>query len=88
MLMIGGAGNSAGTFIGCTLVIAMRRLIIFFEGQLANFVWYPIIIFEQQLGLLLLAAMILRPKGLIPEKPLRITFVNYKRLMREKSANE
>ena len=87
--MIGGAGNSAGTFIGCTLVIAMRRLIIFFEGQLANFVWYPIIIFEQQqLGLLLLAVMILRPKGLIPEKPLHITFVNYKRLMREESANE
>ena len=87
--MIGGAGNSAGTFIGCTLVIAMRRLIIFFEGQLANFVWYPIIIFEHQLlGLLLLAVLILRPSGLVPEKPLRIAAINYKRLMREKSANQ
>ena len=89
MLMIGGPGNSAGTWIGCALVMAMRRLIIVFRGQLEMFVWYPIVIFQQQLlGLLLLAVMILRPNGLISEKPLRIAAINYKRLMREKSANQ
>jgi len=84
MLMIGGPGNYAGTFLGCALVFAMRRLIILSKWQLARFVWYPIVIFEQQLlGLLILVILILRPKGLIPEKPLRIAGVNYKRLMRE-----
>ena len=88
MLLLGGPGNNAGAFIGCTLVIAMRRSIIFLEGQLTKFIWYPIYIFEHQLlGLLLLTVLILRPSGLVPEKPLRIAAINYKRLMREKSAN-
>ena len=88
MLLIGGAGNNAGTWIGCALVIAMKRLISIFRGQLGRFVWYPVVIFEQQLwALLLLAVLIFRPKGLIPEKPLRIAVINYKRLMREESAN-
>jgi hypothetical protein len=53
------------------------------------FVWYPVLIFEQQLwALLLLVVLIFRPKGLIPEKPLRIAEINYKHLMMEESANE
>ena len=89
MLMIGGRGNSAGTWIGCALIIAMKRLIIVFRGQLEMFVWYPVLIFEQQLwALLLLVVLIFRPKGLIPEKPLRIAVINYKRIMREESVNE
>ena len=88
MLMIGGPGNNAGTWIGCALVIAMKRLMIDFRGQLERFVWYPIVIFEQQLlGLLLLAVMVFRPKGLIPEKSLRIAEINYRSLMGEESAN-
>jgi branched-chain amino acid transport system permease protein len=84
MLMVGGPGNNAGTFIGCALIIAMRRLIIVFKWSIAKFVWYPIVIFEQQLlGLLLLVVMIFRPNGLIPEKLLRIPGINYKRLVRE-----
>jgi branched-chain amino acid transport system permease protein len=89
MLMIGGPGNSAGTWIGCALVIAMKQLLIAFRGQLEMSVWYPIVIFEQQLlGLLLLGVLIFRPKGLIMEKPLRIAEINYKRLIGEESANE
>ena len=84
MLMIGGPGNNAGTFIGCALIIAMRRLIIVFKWQIAKFVWYPITIFEQQLlGALLLIVMVFRPNGLIPEKLLRIPGIEYKRLVRE-----
>jgi branched-chain amino acid transport system permease protein len=89
MLMIGGRGNSAGTWIGCALVIAMKQLLIAFRGQLGRFVWYPVFIFETQLlALLLPAVLIFRPKGLIPEKPLRIAEINYKHLMMEESANE
>ena len=87
MLMIGGPGNYAGTYIGCALVFAMRRLIIFSKWHLARLIWYPIVIFEQQLlGLLILVILILRPKGLIPEKPLRIAGIDYRRLMTEECA--
>jgi len=86
MLMIGGPGNNAGAYIGCALVIAMRRLIIFSKWHLARLIWYPIVIFEQQLlGLFILVILILRPKGLIPEKPLRIAGIDYRRLVREES---
>ena len=89
MLMIGGRGNSAGTCIGCALVIAMKQSLIAFRGQLGRFVWYPVFIFQQQLlALLLPAVLIFRPKGLIPEKPLRIAVINYKRIMRKESVNE
>ena len=89
ILLIGGAGNNTGTWIGCALVIAMKRLISIFRGQLGRFVWYPVVIFEQQLwALLLLAVLIFRPKGHNPEKPLRIAEINYLHLMMEESANE
>jgi branched-chain amino acid transport system permease protein len=86
MLMIGGPGNNAGTFIGTALIIAMRRLIIIYKWNLASFIWYPIVLFESQLlGVLLLIVLIFRPNGLIPEKLLRIPGINYKRLVREET---
>jgi branched-chain amino acid transport system permease protein len=82
MILVGGPGNNAGTFIGAVLIIAFRRLIIFFRVPLGHLIWYPIVIFEQQLlGLLILAVLILRPRGLIPEKPLHVRGVDYKHLM-------
>ena len=86
MLMVGGPGNNAGTFVGCALIIAMRRIIIVYKWALERFVWYPIVIFEQQLlALLLLIVMVFRPDGLIPEKLLRIPGIDYKRLVNEES---
>ncbi len=86
MILLGGPGSNAGPFIGTALIIAMRRLIIIFKWNLASFIWYPVVIFEQQLfGLLFLVVLAMRAKGLIPEKPLRIKGVNYKRLMTEES---
>jgi branched-chain amino acid transport system permease protein len=86
MLMIGGPGNNAGTFIGTALIIAMRRLIIIYKWNLASVIWYPITLFESQLlGMLLLIVMIFRPNGLIPEKLLRIPGINYKRLVQEEA---
>jgi branched-chain amino acid transport system permease protein len=87
MLVIGGLGNYAGTYVGCALVVAVRRLIIFSKWHLARLIWFPIVIFEQQLlGLLFLVILILRPNGLIPERPLRIAGINYRRLMTEEHA--
>ncbi len=83
MLMIGGPGNFAGTYVGCALVIAMRRLIILSKWHLARLIWFPIVIFEQQLlALFIIVILILRPKGIIPERPLRIAGIDYRRLMR------
>jgi branched-chain amino acid transport system permease protein len=82
MVLVGGPGSNAGTFIGVALIIAFRRLIIFFKEPLSHLIWYPVVIFEQQLmGLLFLVVLATRRKGLIPEKPLRINGVDYKRPM-------
>ena len=84
MLLIGGSGNYAGTYIGSVLIFAMRRLLVIFRSQISSFIWYPIVIFENQLmGLLFLVILILRPRGLIPEKPLHVKGVDYKRIMAE-----
>jgi branched-chain amino acid transport system permease protein len=88
MLVIGGLGNYAGTYVGCALVVAVRRLIIFSKWHLARLIWFPIVIFEQQLlGLLFLLILILRPNGLIPERPLHIAGIDYRRLMTEERAH-
>jgi len=82
MLAIGGIGNNAGAFIGCAVVLGVRRLVIASKWQLASLIWYPIVLFEQQLlGLMFLAILIMRPRGLIPERPLRIRGVDYNRIM-------
>jgi hypothetical protein len=62
----------------------MRRIIIVYKWSLEQYIWYPIVIFEQQLlATLLLVVMIFRPDGLIPEKLLRIPGIDYKRLVHE-----
>jgi branched-chain amino acid transport system permease protein len=84
MLMLGGPGNNAGTFLGAALVIMMRRLIVVYKFQLAAIIWFPMKFFENiLLGTLLVFVMIVRPDGIIPEKLLRIPGINYRRLVRE-----
>jgi len=84
MLMIGGPGNNAGTFLGCALIIAIRRLIIVNKWLFDKFIFYPLPFFEQQLlGLMLILVLIFRPKGLIPEKLLYIPGINYRQLVKE-----
>lgn len=84
MLILGGPGNNAGTFLGCALIVAMRRAIIVYKWFFDKFLFFPISYFEQiLLGTLLLIVMIFRPNGLIPEKLLYIPGINYGRLVRE-----
>jgi branched-chain amino acid transport system permease protein len=85
MLILGGPGNNAGTFLGCALVISMRRLIIIYKWLFDKLLFFPIAYFEQiLLGLLLIVVMIFRPDGLISEKLLYIPGVNYRRLVSER----
>jgi len=84
MLILGGPGNNAGTFLGCALVIAMRRLIIAYKWFFDKIFFFPIAYFEQVLlGALLIVIMIFRPSGIIPEKLLYIPGINYRQMVRE-----
>ena len=84
MLILGGPGNNAGTFLGCALVVAMRRVIIVNKWFLQEVFFFPIAYFESiLLGVLLIVVIIFRPNGLIPEKLLYIPGVNYRRLVDE-----
>lgn len=85
MLILGGPGNNAGTFLGCALVIAMRRVILMNKWYLQKVLFFPVAYFEQiLLGVLLVAVIIFRPNGLIPEKLLYVPGVNYSRLVKER----
>jgi branched-chain amino acid transport system permease protein len=84
MLILGGPGNNAGTFLGCALVTALRRIIIVNKWFLQEVFFFPIAYFEQiLLGVLLVAVIIFRPNGIIPEKLLYIPGVNYRKLVDE-----
>ncbi len=86
MLILGGPGNNAGTFLGCALVILMRRLIIVYKWFFDQYLFFPISYFENiLLGLFLITIMIFRPNGLIPEKLLRIPRIDYKRLVSDET---
>jgi branched-chain amino acid transport system permease protein len=84
MLIMGGPGNNAGTFLGTTLIVALRRIIIVYKWVFDQLFFFPIAYFERLLlGILLLIVMIFRPNGLIPEKLLYIPGINYRQLVRE-----
>jgi len=86
MLMLGGPGNNAGTFLGCTFVVAMRRLIIIYKWILDPYLFFPVTYFEQfLLGLMLILVIILRPEGFIKERLLYIPGVNYKKIINEET---
>lgn len=84
MLILGGPGNNAGTFLGAALIIALRRLIIVFKFEIQSLFFFPISYLEDIiLGGLLVIVMIFRPNGLIPEKLLYIPGVNYTKMVSE-----
>jgi len=84
MLMLGGPGNNAGTFLGCAVIVVMRRLIVINKFLLEGLFFFPVSYLEDTLlGALLIISMLFRPSGLIPEKLLYIGGVNYGELVKE-----
>jgi branched-chain amino acid transport system permease protein len=84
MLILGGPGNNAGTFLGCALVVALRRVIVVYKFEIQALFFFPISYLEEIiLGVLLVAVMIFRPNGIIPEKLLYVPGVNYSKLVHE-----
>ena len=72
MLILGGPGNNAGTFLGCAVIIAVRRLIAVYKFTIQAIFYFPVSYLEDLLlGAMLVIIMIFRPNGLIPrETPL------------------
>jgi branched-chain amino acid transport system permease protein len=84
MLILGGPGNNAGTFLGAAMIIALRRVIIVFKFEIQSFFFFPVSYIEDIiLGGLLVVVMIFRPSGLIPEKLLYVPGVNYAKMVKE-----
>lgn len=72
MLMLGGMANNLGALTGTFIFVVTRYSIIrykrVFEGVLPfNVVWLDYML----LGIALLTVLMLRPQGLLPEKPIR-----------------
>ena len=86
MLILGGPGNNAGTFLGTALIIGLRRGIIVYKWYLEQYLFFPIAYAESViLGILLILVIIFRPRGLIPEKLLYIPGINYKKMVKEET---
>lgn len=86
MLILGGPGNNAGTFLGTALIIGLRRGIIVYKWYLEQYIFFPIAYAESIiLGILLILVIIFRPRGLIPEKLLYIPGINYRKMVKEET---
>ncbi len=84
MLILGGPGNNAGTFLGAALITIIRRAIIVLKFNYTQYFFFPISYLEDiVLGGLLVIVMIFRPNGLIPEKLLYIPGINYAKMIKE-----
>ncbi|MEM1719716.1 MAG: hypothetical protein QW432_05105 [Desulfurococcaceae archaeon] len=69
-LMLGGVGNNLGVLVGVFIYTVVRTAIILYKGALSAVIpmspeWLEYIL----IGLALIAIMLFRPQGLIPEKP-------------------
>ncbi len=69
MVIFGGLGNNKGVLLGTSVFIAFRKLIVFYKEAFAflpfDVVWMEYLL----LSLVLLIIVILRPHGLMKEKP-------------------
>lgn len=70
MVVVGGSGSGAGALLGVALVDGLRRLIILNRAALTDIIFFPVAYVEQLIySVLLLVFLILRPRGLLGEKP-------------------
>ncbi|MGQ9680161.1 MAG: branched-chain amino acid ABC transporter permease [Candidatus Bathyarchaeia archaeon] len=89
MITLGGLGNDTGSFIGVLLCVSILRIISLIHNQLLPFAFETNLIRilsymeDMILGLLLIIFFILRPNGLVPERPSRIPGIDYKRIINE-----
>ena len=70
MVILGGMANNAGVTVGTFSYVTLRKLIAFYKEPLAAFVPFSVVWLDPMLlGVLLIAMLIFRPQGILPEKP-------------------
>jgi branched-chain amino acid transport system permease protein len=89
MITIGGIGNNAGSLVGVIVCVGILKTIstfnLFYGGVIASsgkaglFITFE----EMALSVILLAFLIYKPNGLLPEKRLQIPGIDYRRYMME-----
>ena len=90
MITIGGLGNNAGAFLGTIICVSTLKGINIIHQMVAPGLigtqWVRLIGYFEDiaLGSLLLFFLIFKPRGLIPEKRLNITGINYDGIINEK----
>jgi branched-chain amino acid transport system permease protein len=84
MLIIGGKGNNIGALVGAVIIVIARQLIAIYKHDLELFLPFSVVWLEQMLlGITLIAFMIYRPIGIIPEKPVKIRGISFKKIKQE-----
>ena len=89
MITIGGIGNNAGSLVGVIVCVGILKTIstfnLFYGGVIASsgkaglFITFE----EMALSVILLAFLIYKPNGLLPEKRLHIPGIDYRRYLME-----
>jgi len=69
MILIGGLANNKGVLLGTLLFVLLRKLIIFFKDSFQEFIPFDVIWLDfLLLGVILLAVLLYRPRGIFVEK--------------------
>jgi len=70
MVLIGGLANSRGVLVGTLLFVLVRKLITFYKDSLQGIVPFDVVWLDYLLlGVVLIAVLLYRPQGLLPEGP-------------------
>ena len=70
MVIVGGMANNKGVLLGTLIFIVIRKLIVYYNDSFEGYLPFDIIWLDYLLlGGVMLAVLLFKPRGLIPEKP-------------------
>ena len=84
IVVLGGMANNKGVALGTAAFILLRRLIIFYKRSFEPILPFDVVWLEYiLLGLTLVLILMLKPEGLLPEKPIKtVDLEKFKRKMK------
>lgn len=72
MMLLGGAGNNFGVLVGVGLFVVLRASIYTYKGVLEGVIPFNVVWLDyMMLGITIIAILLLKPQGLLPEKPIK-----------------
>jgi len=77
MLVVGGSGNNLGVFLGTLALVLMRQIMINGKPIFQPFLPFDMLWLEPLLlAIMLMVTLVLRPQGIVPEKPSHVKAPN------------